>query len=289
MTRILEGSFDAKGLRVGIVTSMGQDAPLAVLSARAPSFFDYFHQLFAQVTNPAIDPIREAMVMSLATSIGPDGNTFDETPEHCYRLSLPGPILTNEHVARLKAMRTLGVFEPRTLSLTYTGANSSGSLAINLGTITRSFGGVLFFNKNDSLNSSSAITTITPNTNLTGVGGNNSMLGGWAVFNGSNNLMDFAVSAGNGVTAGAVNPDSTTFTRLASAITNSCSSTALIGSPRRAGAAASRTGTGAERSSSISLTRTRIWLSSTRCRACSTSWSTSSDTSSPVRSTRMSS
>ncbi len=101
--------------------SMGQDSPLAVLSTRAPSLFDYFHQLFAQVTNPPIDPIREAMVMSLATSIGPDGNTFDETPEHCYRLSLPGPILTNEHVARLKAMRTLGVFEPKVLSLTYSG------------------------------------------------------------------------------------------------------------------------------------------------------------------------
>ena len=82
--------------------TVGQDAPLAVLRQRAPSLFDYFHQLFAQVTNPPIDPIREAMVMSLATSIGPDGNTFDETPEHCYRLSLPGPILTNEHVARLK-------------------------------------------------------------------------------------------------------------------------------------------------------------------------------------------
>ncbi len=101
--------------------SMGNDAPLAVLSDRAPSLFDYFHQLFAQVTNPPIDPIREAMVMSLATSIGPDGNTFEETPEHCYRLSLPGPILTNEHMAKLKAMRSLGVFEPRVLSMLYTG------------------------------------------------------------------------------------------------------------------------------------------------------------------------
>ncbi len=102
--------------------SMGQDAPLAALSDRAPSLFDYFHQLFAQVTNPPIDPIREAMVMSLATSIGPDGNTFDETPEHCYRLSLPGPLLTNEHMARLKVMRSLGAFDPKVLSLTYRGS-----------------------------------------------------------------------------------------------------------------------------------------------------------------------
>ncbi|PZR10848.1 MAG: glutamate synthase large subunit [Archangium gephyra] len=101
--------------------SMGNDTPLAVLSSRAPSLFDYFHQLFAQVTNPPIDPIREAMVMSLATSIGPDGNTFEETPEHCYRLSLPGPILTNEHLARVKNMRSLGVFEPKVLSMLYSG------------------------------------------------------------------------------------------------------------------------------------------------------------------------
>jgi glutamate synthase (NADPH) large chain len=100
--------------------SMGNDTPPAVLSSRAPSLFDYFHQLFAQVTNPPIDPLRESMVMSLATSIGPDGNTFDETPEQCHRLSLPGPILDNEHVARLKAMRTLGVFEPKVLPITYT-------------------------------------------------------------------------------------------------------------------------------------------------------------------------
>ncbi len=105
--------------------SMGQDAPLAVLSDRAPSLFDYFHQLFAQVTNPPIDPIREALVMSLATSIGPDGNTFDETPEQCHRLSLPGPILTNTEVARLKAMSDQGIFEPKVLETTW----ASGTLA----------------------------------------------------------------------------------------------------------------------------------------------------------------
>jgi glutamate synthase (NADPH) large chain len=71
------------------IGSMGTDTPLAVLSERRPTLFNYFHQLFAQVTNPPIDPIREELVMSLETSIGPDGNTFDETPEHCHRLRMP--------------------------------------------------------------------------------------------------------------------------------------------------------------------------------------------------------
>jgi glutamate synthase (NADPH/NADH) large chain len=102
------------------VGSMGNDAPLAVLSDRAPPLFDYFHQLFAQVTNPPIDPLREALVMSLATSIGPDGNTLEETPEQCHRLSLPGPILMNGETAQLKAMHDLGVFEPRVLPMLYT-------------------------------------------------------------------------------------------------------------------------------------------------------------------------
>ena len=58
------------------VGSMGTDTPLAVLSDQAPTLFRYFHQLFAQVTNPPIDPIREALVMTLETTIGPDGNTL---------------------------------------------------------------------------------------------------------------------------------------------------------------------------------------------------------------------
>jgi len=98
--------------------SMGTDTPLAVLSDRAPTLFNYFHQLFAQVTNPAIDPIREAMVMTVATTIGPDGNTFEETPEQCHRIRLDGPILTNAALAKITSIRE-GVFEPVTLSLLY--------------------------------------------------------------------------------------------------------------------------------------------------------------------------
>ncbi|MET0405171.1 MAG: glutamate synthase large subunit, partial [Cystobacter sp.] len=99
--------------------SMGTDTPLAVLSDQAPTLFNYFHQLFAQVTNPPIDPIRESMVMTLATGLGPEGNTFEETPEQCHRLSLPGPILTNGQLATLAAIRNEGAFETQRVSLLY--------------------------------------------------------------------------------------------------------------------------------------------------------------------------
>ena len=95
--------------------SMGKDSPLAVLSDQAPSLFRYFHQLFAQVTNPPIDPHREALVMSLATATGPDGNTLEETPEQCHRLTLPAPILTSGQLARLGQAEHEGMFLPRTL------------------------------------------------------------------------------------------------------------------------------------------------------------------------------
>jgi len=98
--------------------SMGTDTPLAVLSTRAPTLFNYFHQLFAQVTNPAIDPIRESMVMSIETSVGPDGNTFDETPEQCHRIVMDGPVLFNEKLAKLASIHE-GVFEPIKLSTLY--------------------------------------------------------------------------------------------------------------------------------------------------------------------------
>ncbi len=98
--------------------SMGTDTPLAVLSLRAPSLFNYFHQRFAQVTNPPIDPIREALIMSLRTTVGGGGNTFDESPEDCHSLSLESPILTNAQLAKVRSVRE-GVFEPTTLSLLF--------------------------------------------------------------------------------------------------------------------------------------------------------------------------
>ncbi len=86
------------------VGSMGNDAPLAVLSNRPKLLFNYFKQLFAQVTNPPIDPFREGLVMSLMSFTGKQRNLLDETPEHCRQLKLPHPILTNDDVRRLRTV-----------------------------------------------------------------------------------------------------------------------------------------------------------------------------------------
>ncbi len=84
------------------IGSMGNDLALAVLSEQAPPLFSYFKQLFAQVTNPPIDPIREEIVMSLATSLGSEQNLFDETPEHAHKLLLDQPILLNRELETLR-------------------------------------------------------------------------------------------------------------------------------------------------------------------------------------------
>ena len=81
---------------------MGTDVPLACLSDRPQSLFNYFKQLFAQVTNPPIDPIREEMVMSLISYIGTERNILDEAPENCHTLKLPHPILTNRDLEKLR-------------------------------------------------------------------------------------------------------------------------------------------------------------------------------------------
>jgi glutamate synthase (NADPH/NADH) large chain len=83
------------------VGSMGNDAPLAVLSDRPQILFRYFKQQFAQVTNPPIDPIREKLVMTLVSCIGGEGNLLEETPQQCRLLELEQPILTNEEMAKL--------------------------------------------------------------------------------------------------------------------------------------------------------------------------------------------
>jgi glutamate synthase (NADPH/NADH) large chain len=84
------------------VGSMGNDTPLAVLSDKSRSLFDYFQQLFAQVTNPPIDPIREELVMSLVSFVGGEGNLLEAGPEHARMIELPHPILTNEDLERLR-------------------------------------------------------------------------------------------------------------------------------------------------------------------------------------------
>jgi glutamate synthase (NADPH/NADH) large chain len=88
------------------VGSMGTDTPLACLSDRPQSLFSYFKQLFAQVTNPPIDPIREETVMSLFSYIGSERNILDEQPENCHMLKLAHPLLTNRELEKLRRVST---------------------------------------------------------------------------------------------------------------------------------------------------------------------------------------
>ena len=91
------------------VGSMGNDAPLAVLSDENQLLFNYFKQLFAQVTNPPLDAIREELVTSLEAFIGSEQNLFDETPLHCRQLRLHSPIIESKELARIRAMDLPGL------------------------------------------------------------------------------------------------------------------------------------------------------------------------------------
>jgi len=84
------------------IGSMGTDTPLACLSDRPQPLFNYFKQLFAQVTNPPIDPIREEMVMSLTSYIGQEANILEESPQHCHTLLLKHPLLTNRDLEKIR-------------------------------------------------------------------------------------------------------------------------------------------------------------------------------------------
>ncbi|MEB3310224.1 MAG: glutamate synthase large subunit [Snowella sp.] len=89
---------------VEAVGSMGADTPLAVLSDRPKLLYNYFQQLFAQVTNPPIDSIREEIITSAATTIGSEGNLLNPTPESCHLIELKTPIISDEELAKLKAL-----------------------------------------------------------------------------------------------------------------------------------------------------------------------------------------
>ncbi len=109
------------------VGSMGNDAPLAVLSNRPQPLFNYFKQLFAQVTNPPIDPIREELVMSLETTIGRERNLLDETPEHCQQLRLATPVITNEQLEEIKRMDRPGL-KSTVISTLFPASGEEGAL-----------------------------------------------------------------------------------------------------------------------------------------------------------------
>ena len=100
------------------VGSMGNDTPLAVLSDLHVPLFGYFKQLFAQVTNPPIDPIRERLVMSLTSSLGAGGNLLEQGPAQAKRLELPHPVLTNADMATLRHV-TQRAFPTATVDATF--------------------------------------------------------------------------------------------------------------------------------------------------------------------------
>ena len=118
------------------IGSMGNDVPLACLSDQPQPLFNYFKQLFAQVTNPPIDPIREDMVMSLTSYIGNERNILDETPMHCHTLKLEHPILTNRDLEKLRRV-SQGDFLATTLPLLFPADEGSKGLERALNQLCR--------------------------------------------------------------------------------------------------------------------------------------------------------
>ena len=113
------------------IGSMGTDTPLAVLSNQSQLLYNYFKQLFAQVTNPPIDSIREEMVMSVESYIGSEGNLLTETPEHCRMLKLECPILTDFELAKIREI-SIGNFRAVTLPMTFPVSQGEAGLEASL-------------------------------------------------------------------------------------------------------------------------------------------------------------
>jgi glutamate synthase domain-containing protein 2/glutamate synthase domain-containing protein 1/glutamate synthase domain-containing protein 3 len=111
ITPMANDAYEATG-------SMGNDAALAILSHRSINLYNYFHQLFAQVTNPPIDPIREESVMSLTSYIGSQGNLFQEVDEDRNFIKLATPILDNKQIAKLKGIEKFN-FKTKSISILF--------------------------------------------------------------------------------------------------------------------------------------------------------------------------
>ncbi len=126
LTPMANEAYEATG-------SMGNDAALSVLSHRSINLYNYFHQLFAQVTNPPIDPIREESVMSLTAYIGPQGNLFQEADEKRKFIKLPHPVLTNEQFEKLRGVSELN-FKAKTIKILFD-ADKKGALQSALDTL----------------------------------------------------------------------------------------------------------------------------------------------------------
>jgi len=118
------------------IGSMGSDVPLAVLSDQPQHLSSYFKQLFAQVTNPPIDPIRERMVMSLATFVGNNGNLLTEDPLSSHSVALDQPVLTNYELEKIRSIDT-GIFQAKTLQCYFRADGKPGSLKKGLDRLCR--------------------------------------------------------------------------------------------------------------------------------------------------------
>jgi glutamate synthase (NADPH) large chain len=118
------------------IGSMGSDVPLAVLSDQPQHLSSYFKQLFAQVTNPPIDPIRERLVMSLATFAGNNGNLLLEDPLACHSVALKHPVLTNHELETIRSIDT-GIFQAKTLQTYFRADGKPGSLQAGLDRLCR--------------------------------------------------------------------------------------------------------------------------------------------------------
>lgn len=116
--------------------SMGNDSALACLSDQPRMLYDYFKQLFAQVTNPSIDSIREEIIMSLECYIGPEMNLLSTSPEHCHRLLVEHPILSNEQLATIKHMEHRG-WTTQTLDITWPKSAGKAGLSLALDRICK--------------------------------------------------------------------------------------------------------------------------------------------------------
>ncbi len=123
LTPMANEAYEATG-------SMGNDAALSVLSNHSLNLYNYFHQLFAQVTNPPIDPIREELVMSLTAYIGPQGNLFQEVDENRKFIKLSSPILTNIQLEKLREVSELN-FKAKTFEILFD-SRKKGSMQTSL-------------------------------------------------------------------------------------------------------------------------------------------------------------
>ncbi len=109
------------------IGSMGADIPLAVLSNQSQHLSNYFKQLFAQVSNPPIDPIRERIIMSLQSSFGPNKNILNETPEHCRQICVDHPVLLNEDMDKLRYIE-VPHYKSKEIDITFNAHGGNGSL-----------------------------------------------------------------------------------------------------------------------------------------------------------------